>query len=207
MGSAPRCTWGPKHSLRKAVNRLTGSKKTRKIPIIRVSCDWRGLVAPVGACPRGTKSAGGPALALRCLFGTTHWLTVRPNWCPRASAARSGRRCPARVALAQSAPRRIERQNLRRRIQPLLHCCVVRVQPQRGGQRIPRRRIVGQRNLTIRPAKWSQRFPSALVLTAPGSMRPQATLDRQQDQECAKNRNMGPYVHVSTLLAGEGLLA
>src|SRR5450432_3915171 len=79
MGDAQRSACGPKHSLRKAVNRLTGTKKTRKVPIIRGPATGEALLHRSGRALGGRNlQADGPCLSVR-LLGTTHWLTVRPK--------------------------------------------------------------------------------------------------------------------------------
>src|SRR5450432_1347501 len=75
MGDAQRSACGPKHSLRKAVNRLTGTKKTRKVPIIRGPSTGEALLHRSGRALGGRNlQADGRCLSVR-LLGTTHWLT------------------------------------------------------------------------------------------------------------------------------------
>src|SRR5450755_3021444 len=76
MGDAQGRTWGPKYSLRKAVNRLTHPLKAAK------NAHNTGFLppaepAPTAADPRqGQKSGVGRLRLSVCLFGTTHWLTT-----------------------------------------------------------------------------------------------------------------------------------
>src|ERR1039457_4978358 len=65
MGVVPKCTWGAKYSLRKAVNRLTGPTKTAKTAHNTGFCDWRGPAAPAGVMPLRDEMRGRAALGLR----------------------------------------------------------------------------------------------------------------------------------------------
>ena len=76
MGDVPRRTWGAKYSLRKALTRLTGPRKVRKMATIQAFCAWRDPGSNPEEAASGAKTWSRAAPALRLSLRTGIWLTA-----------------------------------------------------------------------------------------------------------------------------------
>src|ERR1017187_1697326 len=79
MGDAQRHTWGAKYSLRKALTRLTGPRKVRKMATIQAFCAWRDPGSNPEEAASGAKTWSRAAPALRLSLRTGIWLTASPG--------------------------------------------------------------------------------------------------------------------------------
>src|ERR1017187_3737961 len=76
MGDVQRRTWGAKYSLRKALTRLTGPRKVRKMATIQAFCAWRDPGSNPEEAASGAKTWSRAAPALRLSLRTGIWLTA-----------------------------------------------------------------------------------------------------------------------------------
>src|ERR1039457_3182406 len=72
MGDVPRRTWGAKYSLRKALTRLTGPRKVRKMATIQAFCAWRDPGSNPEEAASGAKTGSRAAPALRLSLPHRH---------------------------------------------------------------------------------------------------------------------------------------